>query len=81
MGKHHKTLAAIRATPTRANIRWRDIESLLEFLGATKKEGAGSRVRFDLNERTAVFHRPHPRPEASKGAVESVRAFLEGIDL
>jgi hypothetical protein len=25
---------------------------------------------------TAVFHRPHPRPETNKGAVDAVRQFL-----
>jgi hypothetical protein len=81
MGKHLRTLEAIRANPTRANIRWKDIESLLLFLGATMKEGAGSRVRFDLGERTAVFHRPHPSPTVKKGVVRAVRTFLEGIEL
>jgi hypothetical protein len=33
-------------------------------------------VRFALNGRRAVFHRPHPRPDMVKGAVESLRDFL-----
>jgi HicA toxin of bacterial toxin-antitoxin, len=39
-------------------------------------EGRGSRMRFFLNGRRAVFHRPHPRPEVVKGAVEAMRDFL-----
>jgi hypothetical protein len=77
MAKHSKTLQAIFEVPTRADIEWRDIESLLKHLGATITEAKGSRVRAVLNEVKAVFHRPHPRKEASKGCVESVRAFLE----
>jgi hypothetical protein len=36
----------------------------------------GSRIAFVLNGIHAVFHRPHPRPTASKGAVDAVRRFL-----
>ena len=76
-GKHRKTLEAIFEKPERANIAWRDFENLLTALGAEISEGHGSRVRVALNDVRAVFHRPHPRKEANKGAVKSVRRFLE----
>ncbi len=60
-----------------ANIDWDDIESLLRTLGAVVKEGRGSRVRVALNGVVAVFHRPHPQKEATKGRVKAVRDFLE----
>lgn len=75
--KHKKVLGTIFTTPTRANIVWTDIERLFVALGATVTEGRGSRVRIELNGEDAVFHRPHPRKETVKGAVESVRDFLE----
>lgn len=81
MGKHYKTLEAIRAEPTRANIRWSDIESLFVHLGAEVIEAEGSRVRIVLRDRATVYHRPHPSPLAKKGVVKSVRDFLEGIEL
>lgn len=74
--KHRRTLEAIFARPVPSDIRWADIESLLVFLGAERSEGRGSRVRFLLNGAEAVFHRPHPKPDANKGAVVSVREFL-----
>ena len=77
MRKHQKTLHAIFTEPVRANIPWTDIEALLVALGAERDEGSGSRVRFVLNGIRAVFHRPHPRKEADRGAVKSVRRFLE----
>ena len=52
------------------------IENVLLVLGAEITEGKGSRVRFYLNGRKAVFHRPHPRKETIKAAVESVRDYL-----
>lgn len=70
------TLAAIFAEPTRANIDWHDIESLLLALGAEISEGRGSRVRVLLSGVRRVFHRPHPASEAGKPLVRDLRRFL-----
>ena len=75
--KHRKTLEAIFEKPERANIAWQDIEALFIVFGAEIYEGSGSRVRVALKDVRAVFHRPHPRKETNKGAVKSVRRFLE----
>lgn len=75
--KHRKTLEAIFEKPEQANIPWRDVELLFTALGAEISEGNGSRVRVALKGVRAVFHRPHPRKETNKGAVKSVRRFLE----
>lgn len=75
--KHRKTLEAIFEKPERANIAWREVEALFIALGAEISEGNGSRVRVALKDVRAVFHRPHPRKEVNKGAVKSVRRFLE----
>lgn len=75
--KHRKTLKAIFKVPVQSNVRWNDIENLLINLGAKISEGRGSRVRIELNGEEFVFHRPHPSPETDKGALKSVRRFLE----
>lgn len=75
--RHKKTLSAIFAEPVRANIGWADIESLFEACGGDVSEGQGLRVRVELNGVLAAFHRPHPQPTTDKGAVKSVRRFLE----
>jgi hypothetical protein len=77
IGKHQKTLQAIFTDPVRSNIHWTDIEAMLMALGAERDEGSGSRIRFVLNGIRATFHRPHPRKETDRGAVKSVRRFLE----
>jgi hypothetical protein len=77
VSKHAKTLAAIFAEPMRANVKWKDIEALMLSRGAEITDGAGSRVRVSLNGVRAVFHRPHPSPDTDKGALRSVRRFLE----
>ena len=75
--KHRRTLEAIFERPERSNIPWQDIEALFIALGAEVTEGSGSRVRVALHDVRAVFHRPHPQKETEKGAVKSVRRFLQ----
>ncbi len=75
--KHTETLNAIFHTPILSNVKWNDIESLFTSLGARVTEGRGSRVKVFLNDRVSVFHRPHPQKETDKGALVSVRRFLE----
>jgi hypothetical protein len=79
--KRDRTLEQIFEKPVRADLRWNDIETVFRAVGATITEGAGSRVRVELNGVRAVFHRPHPRPETNKAAVTSVRRFLEGAGI
>jgi hypothetical protein len=52
-----KALEAIFEKPERANIAWRDVETLFIALGAEVSEGSGSRVRVALKDVRAVFHR------------------------
>lgn len=79
--KHRKTLLVVFEKPARADIRWTDIENLMVALGAEITEGNGSRVRVALNGVRAVFHRPHPERVTDKGAVVSVRRFLETAEV
>ena len=75
--KHQGTLQAILSRPSRSDIKWADIESLLVALGAEIQERKGSRVAIVLNDIVAIFHRPHLRKEADKGSVASMRRFLK----
>lgn len=75
--RHRRTLAEIFQRSERSNIPWKDIEALFVALDAEVSEGQSSRVRVALNGVRAVFHRPHPQNETEKGAVKSVRRFLQ----
>ena len=75
--KHKRTLELIFARPVSGNIKWRDIERLLLALGAEINEREGSRLEVYLFEQVRVFHRPHPSPDTDKGAVASIRKWLE----
>ena len=79
--KQRETLKAIFEEPTLSNVKWANIESLFKNLDAEISEGNGSRVRVALNGVKAVFHRPHPRKETDKGALVSVRRFLENAGI
>ena len=79
--KQRRTLESVFADPVRADIPWRDVEALFVALGAIVRQGAGSRVCAALNDVRAVFHRPHPEKETDKGAVKSVRRFLESAGI
>lgn len=75
--KHLKTLELIYCRPVSANIRWSDIEALLIELGGKIDEREGSRVLVRLFDERRVFHRPHPSPMTDKGAVASLREWLQ----
>ena len=75
--KQRQTLNKILEKPERSDIPWSNIESLIIALGGELSKGRGSRVRVILNDVKAVFHRPHPERVTEKGAVRSVRRFLQ----
>lgn len=75
--KHQRTLERIFARPTSGTIPWSDIETLFRALGADVSERAGSRGAVVLFGEVRVFHRPHPSPNTDKGAVNSIREWLD----
>lgn len=75
--KHARTLGLVFTRPASGNVKWAEIEALFRELGATIEEAEGSRVTVVLFGEVRVFHRPHPRPDTDKGAVASIRKWLE----
>jgi hypothetical protein len=71
-----RTLERIFAEPTPRNIRWNDIISLLEALGATIERRGGSSTRVSLGGRLGVFYAPHPRPETPITVVRRIADLL-----
>lgn len=72
-------MEGIFAKPTRANIKFSDIESLVEALGGEVRQGAGSRVVLELSGTREYAHRPHPGKEAKKYMVEKIREWLTDL--
>lgn len=75
--KHRATLELVFARPVSGNVKWSGIEALFRELGAQIEEAEGSRVTVELFGVVRVFHRPHPRSDTDKGAVASIRKWLE----
>lgn len=74
--KQRKVLEAVAEHPPRSDLEWKAVEKLLLALGATLREGKGSRIRIYLNEVATVFHRPHPQRVMDKGSVKALQDFL-----
>ena len=79
--KHRRILEAIFAVPTRGGIVFADIESLVTVLGGDVRQGAGSRIVFELKGSRQYLHRPHPGKEARKYQVEELREWLKELEV
>jgi hypothetical protein len=79
--RQRKTLEAVFGEPTKTNIAWADIETLLISVGCKVSEGSGSRVRFALGNKSLAAHRPHPQKEAKPYVVRASRDFLNSVGI
>jgi len=80
-GQHRRMLTTLFTVPTRRNIRFAAVEALIVALGGAVREGAGSRVVFELRGERVYLHRPHPGHEAKRYQVEEVREFLRRLEI
>lgn len=75
--KHATIISQIFAQPVSGSVKWSDIEALFLALGAEIEEREGSRISVFLFGEIRIFHRPHPAPTTDKGAIVSIRKWLE----
>jgi hypothetical protein len=76
MNHHHrKVLHSLFDHPLSANIDLRQVESVLQELGATIDNRSGARIGVTLKGHTTVFHNASHSP--SKDEVVQIRKFLE----
>ena len=74
--RHQRILDAVFTDPVSANIHWREIESMLRWLGAEIQPGHGARFRVTLNGIEDTLRRPHHGTTVSKEDVRHLRSFL-----
>ena len=74
--KHHALLRTIFQDPLPANIHWREVESLLNHLGATIEPSHGARFKVSLNRISDFLHHPHHSSDCSRELIKQVREFL-----
>lgn len=74
--RRKKTLEAIISRPTKGNILFSDIEGLVKALEGDVRDGAGSRLVFELGGQRKYMHRPHPDKDAKKYQIDDLRDWL-----
>lgn len=74
--KHRKILHTLFAHPEPANLAPKDVEHVLEDLGAEISERSGAKFSVALNGHRANFH--HAHHSLPKDEVRQMRKFLEG---
>lgn len=81
MSKNEKLLAKL--LNERVAFTWQELETLLKRLGYTQIEGAGSRVKFDIGDPSAMItlHRPHPGNELKHYIRRQIIEQLKSGDL
>ncbi len=74
--KHLHLLRTVFQDPISANIHWREIESLLNHLGAEVEPAHGARFRVRLNRMETFLHHPHQGNVCTKQDIKHLREFL-----
>ena len=74
--KHEQLLRTIFHDPISGNIHWREIESLLNHLGAEIESLSGARIRVKLNRAEGILHRPHHSNVLSVQSIKHLREYL-----
>ncbi|MDT8386295.1 MAG: type II toxin-antitoxin system HicA family toxin [Thiogranum sp.] len=74
--KYDRTLQSILEEPVSGNIHWREVESLLQHLGANIEPGHGARLKVLLNGVEGSLHRPHHSGVCSKQDIRHLREYL-----
>lgn len=74
--KHLHTLETIFHEPISSNLQWREVESLLNHLGATIEPSHGARFRILLNKHEFTLHHPHHSNELTRQDVKFLRECL-----
>lgn len=76
--KHERLLKTILEEPASGNIHWREVESLLNRLGAEIDPGHGARMRVVLNGVEGTLHHPHHGGVCEKNDIRHLRDYLLG---
>lgn len=74
--KQTSLLRAIFQDSRSANIQWREVESLLNHLGAHLEASHGARFKVTLNGVTDFLHHPHHSNECTREHIKHLREFL-----
>lgn len=80
MSSHHRdTLGKIFSHPASGNVEWRDVLSLLEYVGTTTEERSG-KLRVTLGPETEVLEVPRGK-DIDEQAIVDLRRMLRQAGL
>ncbi len=74
--KHLSLLRSVFQDPPPANLHWREVESLLNHLGASIESSHGARFKVTLNGISDFIHHPHHGSACTRDLVKQVREFI-----
>lgn len=74
--KHDTLLRSILQEAPGTNIHWREIESLLNHLGAHVEPANGARFKVTLNGVVDFLHHPHHSSVCTRDHIKHLKAFL-----
>jgi hypothetical protein len=74
--KQDNLLRSILQEAPASNIHWREIESLLNHLGARLEPANGARFKVTLNEVTDFLHHPHHSSVCTRDHIKHLKSFL-----
>ncbi len=74
--KHAQLLRTLFHDPISGNIHWREVESLLNHLGAQIEPLPGARMRVRLNDFEGIIHRPHHSNVLGRDEIKHLRDYL-----
>lgn len=74
--KHDNLLRSILQDAPGSNIHWREVESLLNHLGAHLEPANGARFKVTLNEITDFLHHPHHSSVCTRDHIKHLKIFL-----
>ena len=74
--KHDNLLRSILLEAPGTNIHWREIESLLNHLGAHMEPANGARFKVTLNEVTDFLHHPHHSSVCTRDHIKHLKGSL-----
>lgn len=77
--KHQKTLQRLFAHPMDLKLRWKDIQSLFEALGAEVHETHSNRIKVIVGEMEETFPRPHKGTVSDRNEIVRLRHYLEAM--
>ena len=79
--KHLKVLSAIFSDHPSSNLHWKEIESLLKYLGAEFRQGTGASKVVIIQGKEHTLHPGSHSSTISKNSLHELKKYLESVNV